>query len=159
MIFVITGTESFQFNRLIEKVDAMKASGEIAEDVFIQLGSCTFEPKHCGFSRWLSFGAMREHIATARIVIAHAGAGTTLLCLEMGKTPLLVTRSKKFGEHLDDHQIPFARRMDSQGFAVVAFDVEDLPECYRRLSSFQAKEKDVTNKSALVAYLNDWFAR
>ncbi len=157
MIFVITGTESFQFNRLIEKIDSMKKNGQIADEVFIQLGSCGYIPSECKWEKWLPFSTMREKIAGADLVIAHAGAGTTLLCLEMGKTPLIVTRRKAHGEHLDDHQVPFARMMDAHGYAIVAYDVDELPACVERSRSYEAKAgNNGENRAGLVSFLDKW---
>ena len=59
MIFVIHGTEAFPFDRLAKEIDALKADGTLADEVFMQLGSCTYEPTHCAFERYLSFGEMR----------------------------------------------------------------------------------------------------
>ena len=126
MIFVILGTEKFSFNRLVQKIDILVENDEIKDSVFIQLGSCTYEPKYYRWKRFLSFGDMCKHIKNAKLVIAHAGAGTTLLCLQYGKKPILVPRQKRFKEHVDDHQIVFAKRMKKAGLVEVAFEVDEL---------------------------------
>ena len=157
MIFVITGTEAFPFNRFIEKIDSMKENKIINEDIFIQLGSCSYIPKYCSWQKWLSFASMRENIASADLVISHAGAGTTLLCLEMGKTPLLVTRRKEFGEHLDDHQVSFARIMEKLKYAVVAYRVTDLEHCIGKLRQISKnKFALIKDNSELVSFLKTW---
>jgi UDP-N-acetylglucosamine transferase subunit ALG13 len=157
MIFVITGTEAFPFDRMIQKIDSMKKDRTITDDVFIQLGSCGYIPTECKWEKWLPFTAMRNKITEADLVIAHAGAGTTLLCLEMEKTPLIVTRRKVYGEHLDDHQVPFARRMDVNGYAVAAYDVDELPACLEKIRAFKiGPKRDGVNRAALVSYLNGW---
>lgn len=157
MIFVITGSQNFQFDRLVKKVDEMKKDGLLDEDVFIQLGSCGYVPTACDFERWLSFDAMRKRISEASLVITHAGAGTALLCLEMGKTPILVTRDKAYGELVDGHQVPFARMMEENGYAISAYRMEDLPSCVAKFREFQAKPKaDGGNKARLLAYLEEW---
>jgi UDP-N-acetylglucosamine transferase subunit ALG13 len=159
MIFVITGTEAFPFNRFIEKIDSLKENKIINEDIFIQLGSCSYIPKYCSWHKWLSFGSMRENIANADMVISHAGAGTTLLCLEMGKTPLLVTRRKEFGEHLDDHQVSFARIMEKLDYAVVAYQVSDLEKCIAKMWQIPKNKRAlIKNNSKLVSFLNTWIA-
>lgn len=159
MIFVITGTEAFPFNRLIEKIDSLKENKIINDDIFIQLGSCTYIPKHCAWQQWLSFGSIKDYIVNAELVIAHAGAGTTLLCLEMEKTPILVTRRKEFGEHLDDHQVSFARIMEKLDYSVVAYQVSDLENCITRMRHIHKfKRALIKNNLELVTYLNTWMA-
>jgi UDP-N-acetylglucosamine transferase subunit ALG13 len=156
MIFVIHGTEAFPFDRMAKEIDALKGDGTLTDDVFMQLGSCTYEPKHCKFERYLSFGEMRENIAAADLVISHAGAGSTLLCLEIGKRPIIVTRQHKHNEHVDDHQIPFAKMMEKRNYVVVAYDPSELRDCIAKVLSpdhaLGAFQKD---NRLLVNYLSD----
>lgn len=65
--------------------------------------------------------AMRE----ADVVISHAGVGTALAALEVGKCPLLVPRRLSLGEHVDDHQIQVARELRNRGL-VVSVEADDL---------------------------------
>ncbi len=57
--------------------------------------------------------AMRE----ADVVVAHAGVGTALAALEVGKCPVLVPRRVAHGEHVDDHQTQIARELGTRGLA------------------------------------------
>lgn len=52
MIFVTVGTHEQPFNRLIQKVDELKKDGVITEDVIIQTGFSTYEPKYCQWSKF-----------------------------------------------------------------------------------------------------------
>ena len=45
-----------------------------------------------------------DHIKRATEVYSHGGAGTLLLCSQLGKRPKILSREKKYGEHLNDHQ-------------------------------------------------------
>jgi UDP-N-acetylglucosamine--N-acetylmuramyl-(pentapeptide) pyrophosphoryl-undecaprenol N-acetylglucosamine transferase len=65
--------------------------------------------------------AMRE----ADVVVAHAGVGTALAALEMGKCPVLVPRRHAHGEHVDDHQTQIAGELAGRGLAV-SVDADDL---------------------------------
>lgn len=160
MIFVITGTEAFPFNRLIIELDRLKENNQIKDDIYIQLGSCTYKPKFCSFDNWLPFDVMCENIRKAEIIIAHAGAGTTLLCLELGKIPIIVTRQKRHNEHLDDHQVSFARMMENIQYVTVAYDVSEIMNCIQK---FSAGENDLKkykkDNSSLNSYLENWLEK
>ena len=65
--------------------------------------------------------AMRE----ADVVIAHAGTGTALTSLRMGKRPILVPRDSSHGQHIDDHQFQTAALLDKMGLAL-SRKVEEL---------------------------------
>lgn len=58
--------------------------------------------------------AMRE----ADAVVAHAGVGTALAALEVGKCPVLVPRRLAHGEHVDDHQTQIAVELARRGLSV-----------------------------------------
>ena len=49
MIFVTVGTHEQPFNRLIQKIDELVRDGEIEDDVFMQIGYSTYEPK---YTKW-----------------------------------------------------------------------------------------------------------
>ncbi len=158
MIFVMTGTEAFPFNRFIVEVDSMIEDNVFGEEVFMQIGSCTVEPRHCKWVKYMPFNEVREKIVESTAVITHAGAGSTLLCLELGKKPLIVTRRKEHGEHLDDHQVPFARMMESLDYAVPAYDVSDLRKSYSQIRN--SADSDFTIKrdnSALTGFLERYY--
>lgn len=127
MIFVTVGTEKFSFHRLVRAADELaraRAFGE--EELFMQIGSSSYEPGAAAFARYLPFDEMRERISAARVVVSHAGAGSSLLCLQCGRRPIIVPRLKAFDEHVDDHQLPFAERLQLQGLAVCVREIEQL---------------------------------
>ena len=74
MIFVTVGTHEQPFNRLIQKVDELKRDGVIKDDVIIQTGFSTYEPKYCQWSKLIPYQQMVKNVADARIVITHGGA-------------------------------------------------------------------------------------
>jgi UDP-N-acetylglucosamine transferase subunit ALG13 len=65
--------------------------------------------------------AMRE----ADVVVAHAGVGTALAALEVGKCPVLVPRRLAHGEHVDDHQTQIAGELDGRGLSL-SVEADDL---------------------------------
>jgi UDP-N-acetylglucosamine--N-acetylmuramyl-(pentapeptide) pyrophosphoryl-undecaprenol N-acetylglucosamine transferase len=68
-----------------------------------------------------------QAIAEADVVVSHAGAGSALAALEVGRCPVLVPRQAEYGEHVDDHQQQVARELDARGLAArVAVDDLDL---------------------------------
>ncbi len=65
--------------------------------------------------------AMRE----SDVVVSHAGVGTALAVLEVGKCPLLVPRRLSLREHVDDHQTQVAGELSNRGLAV-SIDADNL---------------------------------
>jgi UDP-N-acetylglucosamine--N-acetylmuramyl-(pentapeptide) pyrophosphoryl-undecaprenol N-acetylglucosamine transferase len=68
---------------------------------------------------------LTQAIREADVLVAHAGVGTALAALEVGKCPVLVPRRLAHGEHVDDHQIQIARELGERGLAL-AVDADEL---------------------------------
>lgn len=129
MIFVTVGTHEQPFNRLIKKIDELKESGIIQEDVIIQTGFSTYEPKHCQWSKLIPYQQMLRNVADARIVITHGGPASFIMPLQIGKTPIVVPRQKQYNEHVNDHQLEFARNVaERMGTIIVVENIDKLGE-------------------------------
>jgi len=68
---------------------------------------------------------LTQAIREADVLVAHAGVGTALAALEVGKCPVLVPRRLSHGEHVDDHQTQIAAELDGRGLAV-SVEADDL---------------------------------
>lgn len=127
MIFVTVGTHEQSFDRLIKYIDELKSLGEIDEEIIIQTGFSTYNPKYCKWSNLLSYNDMVENIRNARIVITHGGPSSFIMPLQEGKVPIVVPRQKKYNEHINNHQLEFANEVaNRQGNIIVIEDIEEL---------------------------------
>lgn len=127
MIFVTVGTHEQQFDRLIKQIDLLIESGVITEEVMVQTGFSKYEPKHCKWSKLLSYKEMQEYVAKARIVITHGGPSSFIAPLQIGKIPIVVPRQKKYEEHVNDHQVSFCKEVkERMGTIILVEEVEDL---------------------------------
>lgn len=127
MIFVTVGTHEQPFNRLLKKIDELKKDGIIHEDVIMQTGFSTYEPKYCEWSKLIPYQQMIKNVEDARIVITHGGPASFIMPLQIGKVPIVVPRQRKFDEHVNDHQVEFARNVaERMGNIILVEDIEDL---------------------------------
>lgn len=127
MIFVTVGTHEQQFNRLVEYIDKLKIDRVITDDVMIQTGYSTYEPKACQWSKFYPYQEMLEHVKKADVVITHGGPSSFIMPLQVGKVPIVVPRQLKFDEHVNDHQVNFCKAVEErQGNIIVIEDVEKL---------------------------------
>lgn len=111
LIFVTVGTHEQPFNRLIQYIDELKRDSEIDEEVFIQTGYSTYEPKYCQWSKMISYNEMLKKVEEARIVITHGGPASFIMPLQIGKIPIVVPRKQEYGEHINNHQVEFTRKI------------------------------------------------
>ena len=149
MIFVTVGTHEQPFNRLIQEVDHLVETGVIKEEVFIQTGYSINEPKFCQWSRLISFDQMSKFMQKADIIITHGGPATFMSAITNGKKPIVVPRQEKFGEHVNDHQVDFARNVAKRmGTIILVEDVDKLGETIENYNSIVAElEYDMGNNN------------
>jgi UDP-N-acetylglucosamine transferase subunit ALG13 len=138
-------------------VDQLQASGQLGEDFLIQLGSCTYEPKHTRFERYLSFGKLCERVQESSVVITHAGAGSTLTCIQQGKHPIMVPRRARDGEHVDEHQLPFTRKMCETGLATAIYEMSELPKIISDTRGRISSSDALGGSEELVGWLNSFW--
>ena len=129
MVFVTVGTHEQQFNRLVKYIDDLKKDGIIEEDVIIQTGFSTYEPRYCKWSKFFPYDTMIKNVESARIVITHGGPSSFIMPLQIGKIPIVVPRQKMFDEHVNDHQVEFSKQVAARNRNIVVIEnIEDLKD-------------------------------
>ena len=129
MIFVTVGTHEQPFNRLVEYIDGLKNDGTIAEEVIIQTGYSTYEPRYCKWQKLFPYQEMIKLVDEARIVITHGGPSSFIMPLQIGETPIVVPRRHEFNEHVNDHQVSFSKAVaERMGTIIVVEDMDRLGE-------------------------------
>jgi UDP-N-acetylglucosamine transferase subunit ALG13 len=124
VIFVTVGTQ-LAFDRMIKAVDEWAgASGRT--DVFAQIGPAVYRPRHIQSQEFITPAECRAKMIECTAMVAHAGMGTILTALELGKPLIIVPRRADLGEQRNDHQLATARRFAELGRVTVAFDEAEL---------------------------------
>jgi UDP-N-acetylglucosamine transferase subunit ALG13 len=126
MIYVTLGTMFLDFERLVLKMNAI--AEQTGEEVVIQLGMSKQQPEHC---RTFDFKPHDEVMALqreARVIVAHAGIGATLDALEARRPFIITPRLKRFGEHMNDHQVEIAEAVQRRGWGRMVCDMAEMEE-------------------------------
>lgn len=127
MIFVTVGTHEQPFDRLIKCVDELKRDNKIKENVIIQTGYSTYEPQYCEWKKLYPYQQMLDLVKNARIVVTHGGPSSFIMPLQIGKIPVVVPRQKQYDEHVNDHQLKFAKEVaDRMGTIINVIETEQL---------------------------------
>ena len=158
MIFVTVGTHEQPFNRLIECIDNLKRDGIIQEDVIMQTGYSTYEPKYCEWQKLFPYQKMIELVEKARIIITHGGPSSFIMPLQIGKTPIVVPRKFEFNEHVNDHQVSFSKAVaDRMGIIIVVEDIEQLGDIILNFDTIKRHMKNniKSNNKQFNKDLND----
>ena len=143
MIFVTVGTHNQGFDRMVKKMDEIV--GELEEEVVTQRGHTSYEPRNARFFDFASREEMEEWVDKADIIVTHGGAGSIIFALSKNKPVVVVPRLRRYGEHVNDHQIELAKALEKKGRVKAVLDVEDLNRCIQ-----EVKGKTIISKKPVM---------
>lgn len=118
MIVYTLGTIFFPFDRAINWLQVLLEQEIIVEQVLLQHGATSAARLSHPLLKSvtsLTRDEMRTAVKQASLVISHAGQGSTRMLAEMGASFVLLPRLRRYGEHVDDHQLLFARTVEKFG--------------------------------------------
>jgi UDP-N-acetylglucosamine transferase subunit ALG13 len=130
----------------------MKEKGLIREEVIIQTGYSTYEPRYCRFSKLFPYSEMCRFVKEARIVITHGGPSSFIMPLQEGKIPIVVPMQKRYGEHVNNHQLEFCRAIEERSGNIIV--VEEVRELKRAILRY---DKIVAEMPSSIKSHNDIF--
>lgn len=128
-LFVPLGTQKFPFNRLIEALNALVEKGLYKPEEIVMQSSIyeEVEPKFTHYEL-IPAEQFEELIDKAELVITHSGVNSIISCMKRKKPLVIVPRLKKYGEHVDNHQVEIAELMKQKFDVVVVEDLSKLEE-------------------------------
>jgi UDP-N-acetylglucosamine transferase subunit ALG13 len=124
LIFVAVGTQ-LPFDRLIRAVDVW-AGHRQRRDVVAQVGPTAYRAANIETHPFLDPTDFRRCVKQAELTVSHAGMGTIITALELGKNVVVMPRRAELLEHRNDHQLATARHFLVQGRIKVAFNEGEL---------------------------------
>lgn len=136
MIFVTLGSQKFQFDRLLQKLDELVERGMITEEIMAQIGASTYLPKHYEYVRFMDREQFAATMDRCDIVVTHGGTGVIITAVKKGKKVIAVPRLAKYKEHVDDHQLQLLHQFD---------ELQIICACYE-LGNFEAEYLEIRNK-------------
>ena len=128
MIFVITGSQKFQFNRLLKKIDELIEKQLLQEEVFAQIGYSDYQPKHYKYQNFMSRDEFARVMGESRIVITHGGTGAIIGAVKLGKKVIAVPRLAIYKEHVDDHQVQLLTQFEEMHLIRSCYELERLED-------------------------------
>ena len=151
MIFVTVGSRRYQFDRLFKKLDELYEDGTLTEEIFAQVGTSDYKPKHYKYKDFITPEEFVQKIEAANIVVSHGASGSIMKALNAGKKVIAVTRLEKYHEHINDHQIQNNEAFSSNGYVLMAdLELTDLGECFKRIYESRDGLRTWENKDPLA---------
>jgi UDP-N-acetylglucosamine transferase subunit ALG13 len=154
VILVTVGSNGSAFDRLLSELDGLGRD----EELVVQHGPSLLRPKGATCVPFMHFTELERAVASARLVITHAGVGSVLLALMNNKRPLVVPRLARYGEVVDDHQVHFAERLARESLITLVVDPRDLPRAVAEQPPANPSQGTTEIGNALQTELRRYFA-
>lgn len=155
MIFVTLGSQKFQFDRLLQKLDNMVENKIINEKVVAQIGASTYLPEHYEYVRFMDREQFAQTMDQCDIVITHGGTGVIISAVKKGKKVIAIPRQAKYKEHVDDHQLQLLHQFDDLELICACYEVDDLEEKYSGIRDMKFKSY-VSNTHTIIASIEEY---
>ena len=126
MIFVTLGSQKFQFNRLLKKIDELIAKEIIKDKVFAQIGYSDYQPEKFEYVNFMDRQTYSDAMKSCDMVITHGGTGAIIGAVKEGKKVIAVPRLEKYGEHVDNHQLQIINQFEEMGIIQPSYEIEEL---------------------------------
>lgn len=140
MIFVTLGSQKFQFDRLLKKLDELLENGQITDAVFAQIGYSNYRPQHFEYEQFLNREEFAHRMQECDIVLTHGGTGAIVSAVKKGKKVIAVARLSKYGEHVDDHQIQILRQFEEMNLILPCYEIEKLGQKLKEVESMKFEQ-------------------
>ena len=139
MIFTTVGTHKLGFNRLIEEIDKLCIGNDyFCNDIILQRGhSIPSSFVHHQFD-FIPQVEINNFIIDSTVVITHAGVGSVMAALQLGKAVIACPRYFSLGEHVDDHQIEWCNEIERLGWVLALRQGGSLIDLVQRSKYFKS---------------------
>lgn len=155
MIFIVLGSQKFQFNRLLKYIDELIAENKIMGTVIAQCGHSDYTPQNYEGVPFYNQDEFKRIVSAADIIITHAGTGAIITALKNNKKVIAMPRLKEYAEHVDNHQIQIVKNFVKKNYILEAHDKDSLFEGISNIKNHQfAKFK--SNNSAYINTIKDF---
>lgn len=154
MIFIILGTQKFQFDRLLKKIDYLKQQNIISEEVIVQSGYSLFKCQHVTCMPFLSHEEFNKYIEKSNYIICHGGTGAIISSIKYNKKVISFPRLKEYDEHVDNHQLEIINQFVDNGY-ILSGEVDMLETIISDLHTFKP-ETYISNTDNIIDIINNF---
>ena len=154
MILVTLGTQKQDFSRLLKYIE----ESNIKDEIIVQAGYTKFNSNKMKIFDFINYDDMERYIEKADLIITHAGTGSVLTPLKMGKKVIVCSRLSKYGEHVDNHQKQLTEVLKEAGYILELDENNKLNDLIHDLNDFKPK-KYISNNTEFIKKLKDEIER
>ena len=158
MIFVTVGSQKFQFNRLLKKIDELIDKKVITDKVFAQIGISDFKPVNYEYVDFMNQEEFNKKLDECSLLITHAGTGVIVNAVKKEKKIIAIPRLAKYNEHVDDHQIQLIKQFEELNFIEPCYELDDLESKLKEIKNKSYKNY-ISNTDEIIESIKEYISR
>lgn len=153
MILVTVGSTLFPFQRMTTLVEHLAHVLPKKETILYQYGHAAphFLDTKIDAHPFLPHTELIRYMRRSDIIICHGGPATIYQALSFGKIPWVLPREQMYGEHLNNHQVDFARFMAKHALIHIIRPKTKMSDIYTAKQHIEPIHKQ---NAALIAHLH-----
>ena len=155
MILVMLGTQNNSFHRLLEEIDKLIKEKKITEEVIVQSGYTKYKSENMKIIDFVSSEELKKLEIRTDLIITHGGVGSIINSIELGKKVIAVPRLKKYGEHVNDHQLDIVESFNELGYIIGIKDVGELEIALEKVKKFEPR-KYIQNTGNIIKIVENF---
>lgn len=155
VIFVTVGAQ-MPFDRMVRAVEQWAVSRS-RSDVFAQIGQTDYCPSGIHWTKFMDPVEFKYRFESAKVIVAHAGTGSIITALRLGKPILIMPRRANLRETRNDHQVATATQFRHFPSVTVAWDEIELLARLERIDDLHGSQSVGSHASPeLITAIRDF---
>jgi len=153
LILVLCGTQKQDFSRMIDAVEQLADEHEI----IVQGGHNHYRSDKMKILGFIDSDTLNKLYKQADLIITHAGAGSMIQALQNQKKTIAFPRLSKYGEHVNDHQLELAEKLEELGYLLVYRDGDNMRDLFEKAIRFIPKQYQL--KGNIISLIDEDLAK
>jgi len=112
-------------------------------EMIVQAGHSSYQSDKMEIFDFISREKLKKLYERAEYIITHAGAGSMLQAIKAKKKTIAVPRLQKYNEHVDDHQLQLAEKLQKMGYLLVFHDGDEMIDVFNEAHRFKPLPYDL----------------
>ena len=136
-------------------MDELISCGLIDDDVFAQTGVSTYIPQRYNYQQFLNREEFAKIMSKCDLVITHGGTGAIVGAVKQQKKVIAIPRLKKYGEHVDDHQLQLVHQFEEMKLICACYEIENLAEAIEIVRTHQYQQY-ISNTNTIIKSIDEF---
>ena len=159
LILVCVGASEYKLDRLLIMVDELCDEGVISgNEIIAQIGNTDYKPRNYKSFSLIGRDDFQHYMEQSELIITHAGTGSVIPPLKLGKKVIVFPRLQKYKEHLDDHQLELRDVFTNSGYTLSAVAIDQLRDAIINIKDFTPRPF-VSNNRKINSMVIDFIDR